>query len=287
VEIASQSVAANGWVFDLRCAGPRDGRPILLLHGFPQTSRCFDAIISALGQLGYWVVAPDQRGYSPGARPMDVARYGIDHLVADVTAIADGLDIERFDLVGHDWGGLVAWTVAGSAPNRVRSLTAVSTPHPEALADALNGGDPDQATRSAYLEFFRRADLPEAALLGEEGLGSGLSQLFADAGIDTEQAEAYVAALTPPGALTAALNWYRANDLHQPGVVGPITMPTLYVWSTNDLALGRLAAESTAGQVAGPYRFVVLEGVSHWIPDVAADQLLPLLASHLADASEE
>lgn len=275
-------VAANGWTFTARTDGPEDGRPVILLHGFPQTSRCFTAELSALGGAGFRAVAPDQRGYSPGARPTAVEDYRVEELASDVVALADSLGFDTFDLVGHDWGGLVAWIVASRWPGRVRTLTSVSTPHPLALADALRGGDPDQAERSSYLKLLRQTDVPEELLLGADGNGEGLRALFADSGIDADTVEEYIDVLSRPGALTAALNWYRANDLR--GLNGPevVIVPTLYVWSTEDIALGRVAAEATADHVTGPYRFEVLEGVSHWIPDVAADRLNPLLLDHFA-----
>jgi pimeloyl-ACP methyl ester carboxylesterase len=275
-------VAANGWTFTARTDGPEDGRPVILLHGFPQTSRCFTAELSALGGAGFRAVAPDQRGYSPGARPTAVEAYRVEELASDVVALADSLGFDTFDLVGHDWGGLVAWIVASRWPGRVRTLTSVSTPHPLALADALGGGDPDQAERSSYLKLLRQTDVPEELLLGADGNGEGLRALFADSGIDADTVEEYIDVLSRPGALTAALNWYRANDLR--GLNGPevVIVPTLYVWSTEDIALGRVAAEATADHVTGPYRFEVLEGVSHWIPDVAADRLNPLLLDHFA-----
>jgi pimeloyl-ACP methyl ester carboxylesterase len=275
-------VVAGGWTFTVRTAGPEDGWPVILLHGFPQTSRCYTRQLAALGQAGYRAVAPDQRGYSPGARPTTVDAYRVAELAADVGALADSLGFDTFDLVGHDWGGLVAWVVAGRLPQRVRSLTSVSTPHPRALAGALSGGDPDQAQRSSYLKLLRQPDVPEELLLGADGSGEGLRALYADSGIDEGAVDEYVNVLSRPGALTAALNWYRANDLRANTDSDPITVPTLYVWSTEDIALGRLAAEATADYVSGPYRFEVLEGVNHWIPDVAADRLNPLLLDHLA-----
>jgi pimeloyl-ACP methyl ester carboxylesterase len=274
-------IDANGWTFTVRMAGPPDGRPVILLHGFPQTSQCFSSELIALGQAGYRAIAPDQRGYSPGARPTAAGEYRIANLCADVTALADAFDVQSFDLVGHDWGGLVAWTYTGHHPERVRTLTSVSTPHPMALAAALVGGDPDQAQRSSYLDLLRQPEVPEQLLLGADGSGDGLRTLFADSGIDDEVAGTYVETLAEPGALTAALNWYRVNDFLAPVDPGPIDAPTMYVWSTEDIALGRLAAESTAQYVRGPYRFEVLEGVSHWIPDAAPDLLSDLLLDHL------
>jgi pimeloyl-ACP methyl ester carboxylesterase len=271
---------AHGLTFTVRRAGPATGPGVVLLHGFPQTSLCFAHTVETLGRAGYRVLAPDQRGYSPGARPGRVEDYAGTELVADVLALADVAGLETFDLVGHDWGGMVAWWVAGSHPERVRTLTAVSTPHPAAFAAAL-AGDADQGQRSSYLDVFRQPDVAERLFLGEQVDGSGLRQVFGGAGIAQDSIDAYVAALSAPGALTAALNWYRATDLHRAPEAARVVVPTLYVWSTEDVALGRAAAVTTGDFVDGLYRFEVLEGVSHWIPDVAADRLEELLLEHL------
>jgi pimeloyl-ACP methyl ester carboxylesterase len=282
VEIERFEIDANGLTFTARAAGPRDGRPVLLLHGFPQSSWSWRTQLVRLGTAGYRAVAPDQRGYSPGARPLPVAAYAVPHLVADVLAIADTMEMPTFDLVGHDWGGMVAWVVAARHADRVRSLTVVSTPHPEALRAALLGGDPGQVERSGYIALFRRPDEPEQLLLGADGSGSGLRRMFASTGLDPAQAEEYVAVITQPGALTAALNWYRAMDGADVDGLPPVVVPTRYVWSTGDQALGRFAAEATAEWVAGRYRFDVLEGVSHWVPEEAPEELGRLLLEHLA-----
>lgn len=277
-------IDAGALTFTARAAGPPDGRPVLLLHGFPQSSLSWRRQLARLASAGYRAVAPDQRGYSPGARPKAVADYAVPHLVGDVLAIADTMEMPTFDLVGHDWGGMVAWVAGARHPERVRSLTVVSTPHPEALRAALHGdGDGgDQAKRSGYLSVFQRPEEPERLLLGDDGRGSGLRQLFATTGLDPDSAEEYVSLLVQPGALTAALNWYRAMDRADVDGLPPVIVPTRYVWSTGDVALGRAAAEATAEWVAGRYRFDVLEGVSHWIPEEASDDLNRLLLEHLA-----
>jgi pimeloyl-ACP methyl ester carboxylesterase len=186
-------------------------------------------------------------------------------------------------VVGHDFGAVVAWHVAGRYPDRLRSLTAVSVPHPAAVAEALASPTGDQLARSSYIAFFGTRDLPERLMLADEG--AGLRALFANTAYsDPETMERYVARLSEPGALTAALNWYRAID---PAVVlslEPVTTPTLFVWSTEEPAIGREAAEACAAHVAGPYRFEVLEGVSHWVTEDAPEELNRLLLDHLADA---
>jgi pimeloyl-ACP methyl ester carboxylesterase len=289
-------VSANGLTFTAVACGPGDGRPVLFLHGFPQTSYSWHHQLDAVGAAGYRGLAFDQRGYSPKARPESVDDYRIGQLVGDVLAVADVWDLDRFDLVGHDWGAMVAWVVAARHPDRVRTLTAVSVPHPRAFAAAFGArvtgdaagdaaGDADQRQRSSYIEVFRaEGGVAERALLGEDGTGAGLRAMFDASGLssDTEEVRRFVAAMLEPGALTAALNWYRATEPNSLTDVGTITVPTLYVWSDHDIALGRRAAESTVEWVTGPYRFEVLEGVSHWIAETAPGDLNRILLEHLA-----
>lgn len=263
-------------VFDARTDGPDGGDLVLLLHGFPQTSFSWRHQLPALAAAGYRAVAPDQRGYSPGARPADVGEYRFDRLVGDVLGFADALGGDRFHLVGHDWGGAVAWQVAGRHPDRLLTVTSVSTPHPAAFRRAIQDGD--QRDRSSYMQFFRS---PEAEVFFLDNDAAGLRALYTASSLPDDAVEEYVRVLTQPAAMTGALDWYRAADLGLVEGLGPITMPTMYVWSTYDPALGREAAEATAGHVDGPYRFEVLEGVSHWIPEQAPGELNALLLAHL------
>jgi pimeloyl-ACP methyl ester carboxylesterase len=274
-------IEAGGFTFRGIGSGPSDGSPVVLLHGFPQTSFSWNHQLEALGKAGYRAVAFDQRGYSPGARPPDVADYKVANLVADVVGVADSLGFGRFDVVGHDWGGMVAWALASAHPDRLRSVTVLSTPHPHAFGAALADPEGEQQKKSSYIEVFRQEGVAENVLLGDEKDGQGLRVMFAASGLDSEEIEEFVRAMTEPGALTAALNWYRATDFESMSEVGPIEIPTMYIWSTEDIALGREAAEATAGFVEGPYRFEVLEGISHWIPEMAPDQVNSLLIGFL------
>jgi pimeloyl-ACP methyl ester carboxylesterase len=274
-------IEAGGFTFTGRACGPHEGRKVLLLHGFPQTSWAWRDELWALGRAGYRAVAPDQRGYCPGARPGEIGDYATEHLLDDVMTLADSMDMGTFDLVGHDWGGMLAWIVATRHPGRVRTLNVVSTPHPLALQDALHGADPTQAAYGASMEAFRMPEVPERLLLGADGGGGGLAALLAETGLDDEDAKMYVAALTEPGALTAALNWYRAMDGSSLVGLDPVCVPTLYVWSTGDVAFGWAAAQNTAECVHGPYTFEVLDKVSHWIPEMAPVELSGLLIRHL------
>jgi pimeloyl-ACP methyl ester carboxylesterase len=263
-------------VFDALVAGDPAGEPVLLLHGFPQTAACWTELAEALAGAGYRVLAPDQRGYSPGARPVAVRDYRMSELVADALALADQAGAGRFHLVGHDWGGAVAWHLAARHPERVASLTALSTPHPRAFAAALRSSA--QPLRSAYIAFFRTPHLPELAL-GAWGL-SGLRLLLAGSGLGPTWVEAYAGALAGPGALAAALAWYRAagpSSLRLPAVA----VPTCHLWGSGDQALGWRATEATARWVAGPYRLHVLARAGHWLPEQHAARLAGPLLAHL------
>ena len=272
-------------VFDAVAWGPDDGEPVLLLHGFPQCAWVWRFVQPPLADAGLRSVAPDLRGYSPGARPLEVDAYRMDLLVDDVLGIADRLGWPRFHLVGHDWGGALAWHVAGAAPDRVRTLNVVATPHPRALAAAREAGagpdGDDQAARSSYIDAFR-AEGAEDLLLADGGavFRAGLEAF----GLGAEDAAHYVARIDSREAATGMLQWYRAARPEDAAAVGPITVPTMYVYPDADPALGPTAAAGTAAEVDGPYRYEVLAGVGHWAPEQAPDQLVPLLLEHLADA---
>jgi pimeloyl-ACP methyl ester carboxylesterase len=275
----------GGHTFRARTAGPADGPVVLLLHGFPQTSRCWTAQLASLANAGYRAVAVDQRGYSPGARPDDPAAYAMPHLVDDVLGTVDALGGGPVHLVGHDFGGSVAWTVAGHHPDRIRTLAVASTPHPRAFvrayqAGAGDGGSSDQNRRSGYMRAFRetpRGQL-EAQLLADGG--AGLRPVFA--GLPESAVDAHVRDLSEPGLLVAAIDWYRAMSAKASAAVPPCEVPALFVWGDGDPAIGRDAAMATADHVTGPYRFEVLEGVGHWIPEIAAERFTRVLLDHLA-----
>jgi pimeloyl-ACP methyl ester carboxylesterase len=268
----SLRIRSGDLVLDAVAVGPDDGEPVVLLHGFPQSSWSWRGVWPALAAAGYRVVAPDLRGYSPDARPADVEAYRMPHLVGDVLAVLDHLGAARACVVGHDWGAAIAWHLAARHPDRVRTLTAVSVPHPLAFAQALRT-DPDQRARSQYMRDWRSPDAERALLDG------GLERLFG--GMPAEDVEHHLAGMRRPGALTAALAYYRAQSLADLDELPPITTPTLYVWSDEDRALGPVPAHATAAHVAGPYRFEVLHGVSHWVPEQAPDRLAALVLEHL------
>src|SRR3712207_2598399 len=261
--------------FDVRADGPEDGRPVLLLHGFPETSASWAAVTPQLAEAGLRSYAVDQLGYSPGARPAEVDAYAMTN-IAQVTAdLMTALDAPVADVVGHDWGANAAWALAAWHGDRVRSLTAVSVPHPTAFTAAFRS-DPEQQERSGYIRLFWQEGKAEEVLLADDA--RRLRRMFGDA-VPEEAVDEYVAVLSAPGALTAALNWYRA--MSSSTRVDPVTVPTTYVWSDGDVAVGRTAAEACPQFVTGDYRYVELAGVTHWIPEQAPEHLAQIGRAHV------
>ena len=263
----------DGLVFDVRDAGPRDGEPVVLLHGFPQDAGAFDRLSPALHAAGLRTLAPDQRGYSPGARPAGRSAYRLRTVVDDVLALLDAAGLASAHVVGHDWGGFVGWALGAWHAARVRTLTVLSVPHPGGFAQSLLTSP--QALRSGYMGFFQLPALPERALLAAGG--APLRRLLTGSGLPAADAGRYVARMREPGALSAALAWYRALPWDARDPVGRVGVPTLLVWGTRDPALDRAGIEATGRFVRGPYRLEVLERVGHWIPETAADRLAPLV----------
>jgi pimeloyl-ACP methyl ester carboxylesterase len=252
------SFERDGLRFDVRDCGPRSGEIVVLLHGFPQDASAWDGVAPRLHAAGLRTLAPDQRGYSPGARPLGRRAYVAAEWTADLIALLDAAGADRAHVVGHDWGGTVAWAAACRLPERIASLVAVSTPHPAALTRSFITSS--QGLRSWYMAFFQLPVLPE--LLVRRSLHRSL----VGSGLPVDAADGYTARLAEPGALTAALNWYRGMPISMLSPIPDCTVPATYIWGRDDFALGRVAAETTARHVVGPYRFVELSA-GHWLPE--------------------
>ncbi len=277
-ELERIQIDVGEFTFDALVAGPVDGPLVFLLHGFPQSSFEWRHQLPVLASMGFRAVAPDQRGYSPGARPAAVEAYATTNMVADVVGMADALGRETFHVVGHDWGAAVAWFTGLVHPDRVESLVPMSVPHPFAFSEALSNPEGEQAQMSGYMEMFRSDGAEEAFLANDAAMLRGI---YGGAGLTAAETDQYVDLLSQPGALTSALNWYRAMNLQGGGMaMTPISMPTMFIWSTGDTALGREGAEGTAKFIEGPYRFEIIEDVSHWVPEEAADAVNGLLREH-------
>ena len=270
----------DGLVFDVRDAGPVDGPPVVLLHGFPQDSRSWDRVAPLLQARGYRTIAPDQRGYSAGARPRSRHAYRPSELTGDIIELIEVSGLGPVHLVGHDWGAAVAWGVAARRPDLLRSLTALSVPHPAAFIRAMVTSS--QARRSRYMLFFQLPWWPERELTSRESWERSLRST----GMPPEAAARDSDLMSDPGAARGALSWYRAMMFSSPRAVqAKVTVPTLYVWSDGDVAVGPQGAALTPRFVTGPYTYEVLTGVSHWIPDEAPEQLDTLLARHFDTVS--
>ncbi len=270
-------------VFDVIDAGPADGPVVVMLHGFPEQNTMWDKVISRLTAEGYRCLAPNQRGYSPGARPTRRRDYRLSELADDILALIEESGARRVHLVGHDWGAKVAWSVAQQYPERLSTVSPMSVPHPGAFFRALVTSR--QALASWYVSFFQLPKVPERHLMHGRGKFTLAALTEERSQYSPELAESHAKAMAEPGALTAALNWYRGiplSDIRQ--MFKRVTVPTLFIWSDEDIALLRKGAELCGRFVESDYRFEVMEGVSHWIlderPDAVADLLLDWFAAH-------
>ena len=268
--------------FDALTAGEPGAPLVLFLHGFAESLHCWRAQVTALADAGYRAIAPGQRGYSPGARPdaRDAANYHIDRLMDDAMAIvaASGYGDARFHLVGHDWGGSIAWALADRFADRVASLTVLSRPHPNAFNRALQVTDGEQAQRSRHHKAFLEPDAADVVLADD---AKWLRERLAANGVPADAIARHLAVLGNKEAMEAALAWYRARGAIR-GPLGPIRVPTLYIWGDADDTVGRTAAEGTVDFVAAPYRFEVLPGVGHFAADQAPDRVSELLLTQVA-----
>jgi pimeloyl-ACP methyl ester carboxylesterase len=268
----------DGLTFEVVDSGPEDGEVVVLLHGFPQRPSSWEKVTPVLNAAGYRTLAPEQRGYSPGARPRGRASYRGSLLVDDVAALIDQVG-RPVHLVGHDWGAAVAWMLAASRPGLLRSLVAVSVGHPAAFQKSMFTSD--QWRRSWYMAFFQVPLLPErltaSRALADRFLGA--------AGMDAGMIERFHREFPTAASLGGPIGWYRGLPLSQgSGLGGKVTVPTTMVWSDRDVALGRTAIDLTERYVRAPYRLEVLEGVSHWIPDQAAEELAGFILDRVRGA---
>jgi len=266
-------------VFDVRDAGPHDGPVVVLLHGFPQRNDSWNAVIDRLAAEGYRCLAPNQRGYSPGARPLRRRDYRTSELVADVRALIDASGARQVHLVGHDWGAAVAWAAAAEMPDRLATVSPISVPHPGAFMKSL--ATSRQGLASWYMYVFQLPRIQEWLLTRRNGAFA--SEFLRRSGQTPAAIERDVQAMSEPGAMRAGINWYRAIPLSDPRTNNQkISVPTLYVWSDGDIALLPKAAHHTARYVSGEYRFEILPDVSHWIPEEQPDKLADLLLDWFA-----
>lgn len=261
---------------DLNVFVSGEGPAILLLHGFPDSNALWRKVAPTLVQAGYRVVAPDQRGFGLSSAPEGVVHYRVEHIVGDAVGLLDQLGIDRAHVVGHDWGAVIGWLLAGNHPERLHSLTAVSVGHPRAYANA----GLEQKRKGWYTLLFQLRGVTERLLSANEFRNL---RRWAHRYPDLEHC---IREMSRPGRLTAGLNWYRANLIRILfGRHPPCPLPTLGVWSTEDFALAEDQMTRSQRFVDGPWRYHRFDGLGHWLPLEAPDRLSGLILDFIKECS--
>jgi pimeloyl-ACP methyl ester carboxylesterase len=279
VDIVNKEV--SGMIFKCRVAGNPTGEPVILLHGWPETSHMWIGLMEKLSAEGYYCIAPDQRGFSPQARPEKVKGYAIEFLAGDVIGIADAFSIKSFQLVGHDWGSAIGWAVVAFYPDRIKSWTAMSVPHLKAFSDAVRF-DKKQKKMSQYMSFFQWRGIPEWFLLKKDRLN--LRKTWKKS--SPEELQDYLDVIGNKPALKASLGYYRANyKLLKKGQnmedYLEVKTPTLMIWGKNDIAIGPVGVEGTAQYMKGAYEYIELDA-GHWLMQEAFEECYASIKNHLA-----
>lgn len=277
--IEQTQMKAGDYTYEVRRAGDGDDL-VILLHGFPETSHMWLPMLEHLAANGYIALAPDLRGYSPGAMPPEAEHYSHGSMAGDILAMADALGKERFHLVGHDHGAGLGWYMAGRHADRLISWTALSVPHIDAFGAAI-ANNAEQRQRSGYMLFFRQVGTAEDALSANDF--AALRNIWSAS--SPEQVEEYVRVLSQPGALTGALNWYRGGITPDRKPVGKISVPTVLIWGNQDSAIGRPGVTATPPLMEGPYRLVELD-VGHWLIQEAEADVLRETLAHIEQYSD-
>jgi pimeloyl-ACP methyl ester carboxylesterase len=269
-------IQGDGVELEVRDDGERDAPAVLLVHGFPDSAHLWRHQIAALTHEGRRTVAPDMRGFGASDKPTDVEDYRLTRAVADLVAILDALEIEKANVVGHDWGAAVAWIFAALHPDRVERLVAMSVGHPAAQRRTI--ADREKAW---YQLLFQFEGVAEELVTRDDW------KLFREWLRGDGDADRYVEDLSRPGALTAGLSWYRANlhprrQLEPRPQLPPIPAPTLGLWSTGDHYLNEQPMLDSAAHVTGPWRYERIDGASHWMQLDDPERVNALLLEFLA-----
>jgi len=288
----------TGVTLNVAVAGERSKPPVILLHGFPESHRTWREVAPRL-ERDFFLVMPDQRGFAGSDRPQEVEAYAADTLVDDIFALADALDLERFALVGHDWGGAIAWTAALRGDPRLERLAIITAPHPVIFQKSLIE-DPDQRAASQYISAFRSRMFEKAAeAMGYEALFDKSFSRHVDLAIIPEAVRRqYISEWSQPGALTAMLNWYRASKVKvpPPGVTLPlpqwilgafpkVEVPTLVIWGMKDKALLPVQLDGL-DRLVTDLHIVRIPNAGHFVPWEAPESVISALAPFLASRSE-
>ena len=267
----------DNFTFNCRVSGieENEGEAVILLHGFPETSRMWYQLIPILANHGFKVIAPDQRGYSQGARPSKISDYTIDKLSKDIIDIADAFQLEKFHLIGHDWGSSVGWYLVSINADRVISWTALSVPHLDAFFESINT-DKEQQRKSQYMSFFKKPILPELyfKIFGYKYL----KDIWRKS--STLEIEKYLEVFKQRGALKSSLNWYRANINNSNNMIGNIDTPTLILYGIKDMAIGEKSVDESAKYLKGEYNIEKLD-VGHWLIQESFESVSNSILKHL------
>ncbi len=279
-----RTVETNG--LRLHCVTAGEGPLVVLLHGFPEFWYSWRHQIPALAGAGFRVVAPDLRGYNESDKPEGIEAYRISNVVGDVAGLVRAFGAERAAIVGHDWGGAAAYAFAMMRPELTRALAVLNCPHPALFGRALATGDIEQLRRSWYMFFFQLPQAPEA-LLAADNFRFLREFAYASARKGTFTAgdlRRFTEAFAKPGALTGAVNWYRAmfrGGLPAARRYPPIAAPTLVIWGTRDCFLGTSLTRGMRRHFSGPFALRYLRGVSHWVQQEAPARVNALLLGFL------
>ena len=274
-------------VLSVQFMGPDDGEPVIMWHGFPEMGYSWRHQAAALAADGYRAIVPDLRGYGASDRPTGTAAYAFPQLVGDVVGLINALGHGYAHLVGHDWGGSLCWATSALMPDKVRSLMILNAPHPVASAECRQV--PEQQQKSWYMLLFQFEGVAEEWLLadGAANLSAFVFDTAAPGTFPPEERRVFTDALMHPGAMTAALEYYRANIppgnwLKPPPDLPAVTVPTTIMWADADAYMTPLLLERSITKVEGPLEVVMLEGVSHWAQQEAPDLVTAAMRDHLA-----
>jgi pimeloyl-ACP methyl ester carboxylesterase len=279
MDLEHSTIKTNGIRLHVVQAGPKSGVPVLLLHGFPEFWYGWRKQIPAFAAAGCRVIVPDQRGYNQSDKPPGIKSYRIEELINDTLGLIDALEYEKVNLVGHDWGALVAWTLATRHPERLHRLGVINVPHPAVMWRFLRR-DFEQMRRSLYAFFFQFPWLPETIMhLGNWGVAAnGMRRSGKQNAFSEEDTEKYKEAWSQPGAMTAMLNWYRAAARYQPEFTDDIKVKirTLILWGVQDLALSRRMARPSLDYCEDG-NLIFFPDATHWVQHEEPEEVNRLL----------
>ena len=289
MEFEHSYIETNGIRLHVVQAGPKSGIPIILLHGFPEFYYGWRKQIPALVEAGCRVIIPDQRGYNLSDKPKGVRAYGVYTLVEDILGLINALEYEKVNLVGHDWGAVVAWVLANKYPERLQKLGIMNVPHPAVMRRFLLR-DFEQMRRSLYVYFFQLPWLPEAGFRAMDWRGAerALRNTSKPGSFTEEDIKKYKEAWSQPGAMTAMLNWYRAVIRYMPALPEDprIKVPTLMMWGLQDFALSHRMARPSMDYV-DEGNLILFPEATHWVHLDAADEVNHYLVDFVLDKASK